>query len=143
MRRGDDREREVTVLRLLVPIALSALWSACVGPTLQTAELTSDAGPYVCSPTTCTGCCSGNTCLGGNLDDACGYSGRECKTCPARTQCLSPGACISVASDAGEVEPRSDGGAAPFGGLTDPLTGGPLMPPDRKCVWVFGFPVCN
>lgn len=130
------------MLRRLVPIALSALLTGCVEPALQMADTAVDAGPYVCSPMTCTGCCSGNVCLGGNFDDACGHSGRECKACPTQTACLSPGACISVARDGGDVS-RGDGGVATYGGLTDPFSGGPLMPPDRKCVWVFGIPVCN
>lgn len=130
------------MLRRLVPVALGALLSSCVEPSLPMAGSAADAGPYVCSPTTCTGCCQGNTCLGGNFNDACGYSGRECRVCPGWTACQSPGACISVARDAGEPAPR-DAGPPTFGGLTDPYSGGPLVPPERKCLWVFGFPVCT
>lgn len=66
-----------------------------------------DAGPYICSPLTCTGCCRDNVCLGGNHQTACGYSGRECKTCDNTTRCESPGACFALPNDGG-VRPKSD-----------------------------------
>jgi len=103
-----------------------------------------DAGPFVCGPMTCTGCCQGNVCLGGNHDDACGYDGRACKVCPARTACENPGACISVpgSNDAGAVVTVQE--PVDLDRPTDPFSGQPLTDPQRpRCVWVFGFPVCS
>lgn len=114
------------------------LFASCLEPALPDADAGVDAGPYVCSPLTCTGCCSGGVCLGGNLDDACGHSGRACRVCSATTACQVMGACISVAQDAG-TEVRMLGDA----GLTNPFSGNPLDPTRPRCVFVFGRQICN
>ena len=49
-----------------------------------------------CTPMSCTGCCVGKECLGGNLDDACGYDGRPCTACPQTHRCEAPGACYPL-----------------------------------------------
>jgi hypothetical protein len=114
--------------------------AACVEPALPVEpDAGTDAGPFVCSPLTCTGCCRENVCLGGNEQDACGYDGRWCQGCPADTACVSPGACVSRPRDGGVVTPRDGGG----GLLIDPLTGKPLEPPRQRCVWVFYRFVCS
>lgn len=117
------------------------VFASCVEPALPPsadAGAAADAGPYNCSPFTCTGCCSNNICRGGNEEEACGYDGRRCQACPSNTACLTPGTCVSIPSDAG-----STGGDESYGGLTDPFTGGPLMPPTQKCTWVFGRRICS
>ncbi len=49
-----------------------------------------------CSPFTCTGCCDGAVCRGGNADDGCGYDGRACTACLSTHRCEAPGACYPV-----------------------------------------------
>ena len=107
--------------------------AGCVEPSLvrEAEQLVGDAGPYVCNPMTCTGCCRENVCLGGNHLDACGYDGRACRVCGEHLQCVSPGTCVAEPSDAG------------YGRRVPPLDGGaseePFMPPERRnqC-WFFG-----
>jgi hypothetical protein len=41
----------------------------------------SDAEPPGCLPSTCDGCCDGDVCSSGNVDDACGQGGAECFSC--------------------------------------------------------------
>lgn len=101
-----------------------------------------DAGPVGCSPLTCTGCCSGDSCLGGNEGSACGYGGRACVVCGLGSSCLVPGACVSNPRDAGAFtgSSRADAGS---GLVFDPLTGRPLDPPRQGCVFIFGRMVCG
>jgi len=124
---------------LLVLCAIGMV--GCVEPALPEAA---DAGPapaYVCSPTTCVGCCAGNACVGGNQSSACGYDGRACRACPVGTTCQSPGACVGDRRDGGfdEAFDPDAGGGLP----TNPLTGNPLENPRGKCVWIFGVPICG
>lgn len=49
-----------------------------------------------CSPLSCTGCCAGDVCLDGTSDEACGYDGRGCNTCPSTHRCEAPGACYPL-----------------------------------------------
>ena len=37
----------------------------------------------ICNSESCSGCCEGNHCLGGNADMACGVSGQSCRSCTA------------------------------------------------------------
>lgn len=86
-------------------LGLGLLLTACVEPALPSdSEVATvvDAGPFVCSPRTCTGCCLNNVCVGGNEDSACGYDGRACKACNEGTRCESPGACYALPSDGGQ-----------------------------------------
>lgn len=53
---------------------------------------------YVCSPLTCTGCCSNNICRGGNENDGCGYDGRACSQCTGNSVCEAPGTCVGYGS---------------------------------------------
>lgn len=118
--------------------------SACIEPALPLPDGgdLADAGPYRCSAANCTGCCSNNICRGGNEAEACGYDGRGCSTCPSTTSCMAPGACIGTPKDggafAGSYNPDAGGGT-----LEDPLTGNPLKPPGRACVYIFGIPICG
>lgn len=80
--------------------------SACLEPALPALDdgaLPVDAGPFVCSALTCTGCCLENVCFGGNHDDACGYSGRVCRLCSDDSRCETPGACFARPRDAGPI----------------------------------------
>lgn len=124
---------------------LALLLVGCLEPRLPELPVPEeeDAGPVACSPLTCTGCCAGTRCLGGNERTACGYGGRACAPCSAGTSCLSPGACIDDARDGGSFNgPPGDGG--PGGGmLLDPLTGQPLAPPRRGCLFLFGRLICG
>ncbi len=99
------------MVRLLVGMVVFGV--GCVEPALPAIESGSsvDAGPYVCSPLTCTGCCRDNRCFGGNLDDACGYDGRSCRTCESHLRCESPGACFPRPRDGGVSEPSRLGDA--------------------------------
>jgi hypothetical protein len=130
---------------LAVTLSLLAI-SACLEPRLPDPPTPSptDAGPTGCSPLTCTGCCERDQCLGGNERSACGYGGRACAPCSARTSCLSPGACIDDARDGGSFNtpPKVDGGTG-AGTLLDPLTGMPLGPPRKGCLFLFGRFVCG
>lgn len=125
--------------------SLALVWvvalASCLEPSLATDAGPDDAGATLCGPTTCTGCCLGNVCVGGNQDDACGYDGRTCRRCPTRAMCGAPGTCILAPVDAGAGP--LDAGSASFNGPIDPFSGQPLMPPERKCMWVFGIPFCN
>lgn len=94
------------VIRFVMVVVLAG----CVEPGAPAGvevEPTPDAGPFVCGPTTCTGCCLGNQCLGGNLDEACGYDGRACRRCSAQSRCEAPGACFARpgSADAGVAKP--------------------------------------
>lgn len=46
-----------------------------------------------CSPTNCAGCCSGDVCVAGHYDFACGSGGSECAICTMQSRC-SGGGCI-------------------------------------------------
>jgi hypothetical protein len=46
-----------------------------------------------CSPSNCGGCCSGNTCLGGNTSTACGLGGAACQNCAADAAPCVGGSC--------------------------------------------------
>lgn len=89
-----------------LPVCL--LLAGCVEPYVMPA----DAGPVVmkpkgCSPLTCTGCCFGDQCVGGNADDACGYDGRQCAACAAGTRCEAPGACYIFDAPPASISPPS------------------------------------
>ncbi len=115
-------------------LGLGLLLTACVEPALPSdAEVAAvDAGPFVCSPRTCTGCCLNNVCLGGNQDSACGYDGRTCKPCNEGTRCESPGACYALPGD----------GGAPNKPLS-PDAGIYLSPQNlRKCQFFLGTWIC-
>jgi hypothetical protein len=40
-----------------------------------------DAGTATCDPSSCDGCCQGNTCVSGSDDTACGSGGEACQSC--------------------------------------------------------------
>ncbi len=67
-----------------------------------------------CSPTptvckdTCSGCCAGETCLGGQLDTQCGSSGFNCEDC---TKATPVKACSAVTWIRGCHPMQVDGGA--------------------------------
>lgn len=116
--------------------------SACLEPALPRLDPEAtgvvDAGPFRCTPMTCTGCCRNNICRGGNEDEACGYDGRLCQECPSDAVCVAPGTCVG--------RPR-DGGARgtpvnPDAGLSHPFKDEPI-PPLQRCIWVFGVPICS
>ena len=88
-----------------------------------------DAGPYVCSPMTCRGCCRGNVCLGGDEQLACGYEGRACRECGRGTECVAPGTCASPSNEHAPGGPF-DPGAVPI----DPMTGMPMTHPLKRCI---------
>jgi hypothetical protein len=48
-------------------------------------------GACACDPTSCTGCCSGSTCVTGTDLDACGSGGAACVACTGVTTCGSAG----------------------------------------------------
>ena len=48
--------------------------------------------PQQCGPQNCKGCCSGNTCINGDFDNACGNFGQQCKRCGTNQAC-SGGIC--------------------------------------------------
>lgn len=85
---------------LMLGLALSACLEPAL-PGLDDGARPVDTGPFVCSALTCTGCCLENICLGGNLDDTCGYSGRVCRRCSEGSRCETPGACFASPRDAG------------------------------------------
>jgi hypothetical protein len=127
--------------RWLVVVALTV--TACgevPPPSEQTEASPVDAGPYRCGPLTCAGCCSNNVCRTGEEQSACGYDGRACRECGRGTACVSPGTCVSIASDAGSNGPPFNPDA---GMLTNPFTGGPLEPPTQKCIFIFGGYYCS
>lgn len=98
-----------------------------------------DAGPYICNPMTCRGCCSDNVCKSGEEQLACGYEGRACRECGRDTSCVSPGTCLSNPNDGGTGRPYDPDA----GMLINPFTGHPLEPPTQKCIFIFGGYVCS
>ncbi|MBK7859550.1 MAG: hypothetical protein IPJ65_13220 [Archangiaceae bacterium] len=81
-----------------VMLSLGGLLAGCLEPAAQLELDGTGNGGVVkhCSPLNCTGCCAGDVCLGGNTDEACGYDGRGCNTCPSTHRCEAPGACYPV-----------------------------------------------
>lgn len=112
---------------------LSVFFTACLEPALVAppTDAERDAGPYVCGPMTCTGCCHQNRCFGGNQDSACGYDGRQCRVCSGEVRCEAPGACFQKPSDGGSV-------GRPF----DPDAGVNLEVLQR-CRFLYGFVFCG
>ncbi len=108
---------------------LALMTVACGSPEYWAAEASeTDAGPYVCNPMTCPGCCSGNVCRSGDEFLACGYSGRACRECSRGTQCVSPGTC---AMDPGDSVGAPFNPDAPI--RTDPYSGMPAPRPG-ECI---------
>ena len=95
----------------------------------QSGEQSESTGPYVCSPMTCRGCCSGNVCLSGAEQLACGYEGRACRQCGRGTHCVAPGTCATPSNDEipGSQDPSTD---VPI----DPMTGMPMTGPLKRCI---------
>jgi len=112
---------------------LFVCFTACLEPSIVTVapELSADAGPYVCSPLTCTGCCRDNQCLGGNHDSACGYDGRQCRVCEGEVRCEAPGACFQKPSDGG-IPSRP---LNPDAGVNLEVL--------RRCQFLYGFVFCG
>jgi hypothetical protein len=50
----------------------------------------------VCSPKTCPGCCSGNTCLPGNANSSCGLGGNVCVDCASANESCQGQTCVNV-----------------------------------------------
>jgi hypothetical protein len=82
-----------------------------------------------CGPTTCDGCCDGDTCRAGNAPEACGGGGAACAACEADFSCQAAACAVDPASrwdvlavDA-TVFPDNVGGTAwdSLGGLPDPF----------------------
>ncbi|MDP3503382.1 MAG: hypothetical protein Q8S33_23810 [Myxococcales bacterium] len=48
-----------------------------------------EAGTCVCDPTSCPGCCNGNTCSAGTSRQQCGVDGGVCVFCPGGQQCVT------------------------------------------------------
>jgi hypothetical protein len=55
--------------------------------------------PTGCSPSTCSGCCSGLSCMPGTTTSACGYAGNPCSPCKSGEQCQG-GLCVPPPCDA-------------------------------------------
>lgn len=128
---------------LALLVAVGAL--GCVEPLPMPPEpgTSRDAGEVGCSPISCTGCCRGDVCLGGNEGAACGYGGRACVLCALGTSCLVPGTCVSDPRDAGTFSSTSGRVDAGAGVAFDPLTGRPIDPPRQGCVFIFGRLICG
>ena len=46
-----------------------------------------DGGSGSCSSANCAGCCMGTQCMGGTMQQACGYGGVPCQTCQSTETC--------------------------------------------------------
>ena len=85
--------------RKALTAVLLLLGAACLEPApyLEVTGAADGGAPvYRCTPMTCTGCCDGDVCRGGNTNDACGYDGWACAVCPSTHHCEAPGACYSL-----------------------------------------------
>jgi hypothetical protein len=98
MGRGVTTRSHSRSVALAVVLPFAMLLAGCLEPlpVLDTGTTPGKAKLAGCSPLNCTGCCAGERCLGGNTDDACGYDGRGCNTCPNTHRCESPGACYPI-----------------------------------------------
>lgn len=58
---------------------------------LATAACGSTIGPppVPCGPSSCTGCCRGDSCVDGTSDSACGRAGAQCADCGTSRLCLN------------------------------------------------------
>ncbi|MBL8955049.1 MAG: hypothetical protein JNK82_30010 [Myxococcaceae bacterium] len=95
------------------------LGAACLEPAayLEVHGAVDGGAPaYRCTPMTCTGCCDGDVCRGGNTDDACGYDGRACTACPTTHRCEAPGACYSLPMPDTKPTSTSSTSSPPDGG---------------------------
>jgi hypothetical protein len=94
--------------------------------------------PPSCGPSNCGGCCSGDTCLGGNSASACGSGGAICVDCGPGRLCsggvctIDPASRWNVIVESVEVSTTSTGGGAwdPFGGAPDPYVNVEVGAPD-------------
>lgn len=57
-------------------------------------------GAASCDPSSCTGCCDGTTCVGGDVTTACGTGGNACVDCGSGQRCVN-GACEPLKSNGG------------------------------------------
>lgn len=100
-----------------------------------------DAGPPPCGPATCSGCCSGGTCVSLWTTSQCGSGGGACMTCMAHYICpagaceLDPTSAWNVTLETLSVSTTKYDGSAwdAFGGAPDPfvnvIVGARTMPP--------------
>ena len=111
-------------------------WVQGFNQTGQTPEVAASANAEHCDPNTCTGCCSGNTCLGGNqLSTGCVAGGNVCGgACPAGNVC-SNGACacspLTQAQACGGTCGTASNGC---GGTYNCGSCAPPPPPCKNCV---------
>jgi hypothetical protein len=83
------------VVRPLLFVAAVTLL-ACLEPMPSAAAPQAPQAEWVCSPSTCSGCCKNNQCLGGNTETSCGIGGGRCAACAEQQKCVSPGMCVWV-----------------------------------------------
>lgn len=105
--------------------------SFCAGMTPDAGYRPDAGAPPVraCDSDNCDGCCSGDTCLGGNSASACGAAGRACLDCGPGHLCRSGACVIDSASrwdlivESATVHAQTASGEAwdAFGGAPDPF----------------------
>jgi hypothetical protein len=91
------------MLNLAYRVVASAFFLSAALAIVGCASSTED--PFVCGPSTCTGCCKGNTCVSPPDELACGGGGNACEPCRANEAC-SQGRCVPD-NCAGCVNPAS------------------------------------
>ena len=86
-----------------------------------------------CGPASCTGCCklttAGTSCVGGGVDDACGYGGLTCISCSSGQKCNN-GVCAGATCDATKCK---DGCCDKSGKCVSPPTNNSCGVSGAKC----------
>lgn len=78
-------------------ITLTIFLAACSGSGDDDGDGSAvDAGADSCDPSSCDGCCQGDTCVAGSQDNACGSGGEACQTCSDGSSC-EDGTCTAQA----------------------------------------------
>jgi hypothetical protein len=81
------------------------------------AGVASDGGS-LCGPSTCTGCCSGTTCIAGTSAMACGSHGQACATCEGTLEaCVARGAGGVCVGSGPKCSPANCTGCCDSGGI--------------------------
>jgi hypothetical protein len=99
-------------------------------------DVAPDAPPPACGPMTCSHCCSGGECVGGQSVTTCGTGGEACKDCTSMGgACGTNGSCTTPVKDAA---PPPTCTASHCGGCVNGFQRGCCKSDETcGCVWIY------